>query len=111
MCRRILGVDSLLLLLSLGVRAACASECVISGPQYRPQSDTVEWQMNIASGQSCIRGIRFSNVINPAITIISPPKFGQLTLLRPAFSYAAKSDFRGEDFFTFGVAGEAHNGD
>ena len=104
MFRRILGLN-FLVLLSLGVRAADAGECVISGPPYRLQSDTVEWQMNIASGQSCIRGIRFSDVVNPAITIISPPKFGQVTLLGPAFSYAAKSDFRGQDFFTVGVSG------
>ena len=101
---RILGLG-FLVFMSLGVRAVYAGECVISGPPYRLQSDTVEWRMNIASGQSCIRGVRFNNVVNPAIKIISPPKFGQVTLLGPAFSYAAKSDFRGDDSFTVGVSG------
>jgi len=104
---RILGLV-FLVLIALGASAACAGECVISGPPYQLQSDTVEWRMNIASGQSCIRGIRYGNVANPAITIISPPQFGQVTLLGPAFSYAAKSDFRGQDSFTVKVSGASN---
>ncbi len=67
--------------------------------------DTVEWRINFAGGQSCIRGVRFNSGVNPKIKLISPPKFGQVTLLGPAFSYVAKSDFRGEDSFTIRVSG------
>ena len=95
----------LIVLITFGVRAACAGECIVSGPPYQLQSDTVEWQMNIASGQSCVHGVRFNNVVNPTIKIISPPKFGQVTLLGWAFSYAASSGFRSEDSFTVGVSG------
>ena len=96
---------ALLVFSSLGIQEAHADECLISGPRYQLQSDTVEWLMRIRSGHSCIRGVRFSNVANATIKIISPPRFGQLQLLGPAFSYMAKSNFQGEDFFAVGVSG------
>jgi len=95
----------LLVLLSLGIRAASADECLISGPRYQLKSDTVDWNMRIRSSQSCIRGVRFANVTIANLKLISPPQSGQVTLLGPAFSYAAKSDFQGEDSFAVEVSG------
>ena len=53
---------SALLVLLLGIPAANATACVISGPQYQLQSDTVEWQLNIRNGKSCLRGIGYKGV-------------------------------------------------
>ena len=86
-------------------RAARAGDCLITGPRYQLRSDRIEWQMKTRIGQSCIRGIRFSNVANPVIKIISPPRFGELTLLGPSFSYKAGTDFRNEDLFVIEVSG------
>ena len=82
-----------------------ATQCVISGLRYQLRSDLVEWHINIRSGQSCVGGLRFNNVANPTIGLISPPRFGQVTLLGPGFSYTARSDYGGEDFFVVGVWG------
>jgi hypothetical protein len=96
---------SMLMLLSLGIQAADAGECLITGPQYQLQSDTVEWQLKTRIGQSCIRGIRFRNVAGPVVTIISPPSFGKLAVLGPSFSYTAGTDVADKDSFSFEVSG------
>jgi hypothetical protein len=95
----------LLVLLSIGSRAAYASQCLSSGPRYQLQSDTVQWRMKIRSGQSCVRGVRLNNVAFDTINLISPPQFGQVTLLGSGFLYVAKSDFHGEDSFVIGLSG------
>jgi hypothetical protein len=95
----------LLVLFSLGIRAAFAGECLISGPRYQLQSDAVEWRMKIRSDQSCLHGVRFNNVAIDTINLISPPQFGQVTMRGWGFSYTAKSDFQGEDSFAIGVSG------
>jgi hypothetical protein len=69
------------------------------------QSDTVEWRIRIATGQSCVRGVRFSNVTNPTINLDSPPQSGQVTLAGAGFRYTAKTNFQGEDSFALGVSG------
>jgi hypothetical protein len=92
-------------LISFGIRAAHADDCLISGPRYQLQSDTVEWRIGIASGQSCVRGMRFSNVTNLTINLTSPPQSGQVTLAGPGFRYTAKTNFQGEDSFVLGISG------
>jgi len=82
--------------LSLGIRAA-AGECRISG--------TVQWLMQIHAGQSCVRGVRFRDVAFDKINLISPPHYGQVTLLGSGFSCRAKSGFQGEDSFVIGLTG------
>ena len=95
----------LFLFWSLGVGAANASGCVVDGHPYQLQSDIVEWQMRTRIGQSCRRGIRFKLISNPAIKVVSPPRFGTLTVQGPSFSYTAGPDFRDEDSFTIEVSG------
>jgi hypothetical protein len=91
--------------LLFGVRAALPGDCSVSGPSYKLALETVDWQMKVRSGQTCIKGIRFSNVSNPTIKIISPPRYGELALLGPALSYRAKVDFQEQDFFEVEVSG------
>jgi hypothetical protein len=102
---RMLMWCSMLMLLSLGIRAANAGECLITGPQYQLQSDTVERQLKTRIGQSCIRGIRFRNVAGPVVKIISPPSFGKLAVLGPSFSYTAGTDVADKDSFSFEISG------
>jgi hypothetical protein len=91
-------------LLSAG-QAAHAGQCFTDGPRYRLESDTVEWRMKIHSSENCIRGVRFSYVWNAAVSLVSAPKSGKVTLMGPGFSYTAKPDFQGEDSFMVGVSG------
>lgn len=93
------------LLLSLGMQIANAGECHFRGPQYELQSDTVEWEMKSRVGQSCIRGIRYKLVANPVIKIVTPPRFGSLTLQGPSFSYTTGANFQQEDSFTIEIFG------
>jgi hypothetical protein len=94
--------------LSLGTSAAYAIECIVKGPRYALTSDMVDWSMRISSGQSCIRGLRFSDVVIESLRLVSPAQTGQITLSGPSFTYSAKSDFRGEDFFVVEVWGTIH---
>ena len=80
--------------------------CVLTmGSQYQLKSDTVDWTMQISSGQSCVRGLRHKRVTIDTAKLVSPPKSGQLRLLGSGFSYTAKSDFQGQDSFTIQVSG------
>jgi hypothetical protein len=93
-------------LLSSGIRAAHAGECLISGPHYQLKSDTVEWSLKLNEGQSCIRGVRLNIVAFASLRLIAPPQSGSVTLLGPGFSYTAMPNFHGEDSFAVEVTGE-----
>ena len=94
------------LLLLSGSQAARANQCFVSGPHYQLESDSVEWRMKIRSGENCVRGVRFSYVYNATVSVVSPPRFGQVTIVGVlGFSYTAKTDFQGEDSFIVGVSG------
>jgi len=96
----------LLALLLVLVRPALGDACVLTmGSRYQLRSDTVDWTMQISSGQSCIRGLRHSRVTIDTAKLISPPQSGKVKLLGPGFSYTAKSDFEGQDSFTIQVSG------
>jgi hypothetical protein len=97
---------SLLALCLVFVWPALGHACVlVRGPQYQLKSDTVDWTMQIGSGQSCIRGLRDRGVTIETAKLISLPQSGQVKLLGPGFSYTAKSDFQGEDSFAIQVSG------
>src|SRR5262249_47691752 len=95
-----------LAILLLAVRLAYADSCVFSNsPRFQLKSDTVEWTMQIVSGQSCIRGLRYGPASIDTLKLIDPPQSGKVTLLGPGFTYAAKSDFQGQDTFTLQILG------
>ena len=99
----------LALLLLSASQAAHANQCFTNGPRYQLESDAVEWRMKIRSSENCVRGVRFSYVSNATVSLVSPPRSGQVTLIGPGFSYTAKSDFQGEDSFVVGVSGSRNN--
>jgi hypothetical protein len=82
--------------------------CLLYGPAYQLASDTVEWSMTIASGQSCVRGLRGNLVVLDNVQLITPPQSGQVRLEGPAFIYKGDSNFRGEDSFKILVSGKVN---
>ena len=96
---------TILVLWLIGGQAATAQTCAIEGPRYNLIADTVSWSMEIASGHSCVGGIRLADVAFESVKLTSPPRIGQVTLLGPGFNYTAKADFSGEDSFALVVSG------
>ena len=85
---------------------AFADSCVFSRtPGFQLKSDTVEWAMKIASGHTCVRGLRSGAMSSSTVELISRPQSGQVTVLGPGFSYKAKADYQGPDAFTLRVSG------
>jgi hypothetical protein len=89
------------------VRPALGACVLTREPPYQLKSDTVDWPMQVSSGQTCIIGLRHRRVTIETTKLISPPQSGQVKLLGPGLSYTAKSDFQGDDTFTVQVSGTA----
>jgi hypothetical protein len=106
MVQRIVILCAALLLGLLGaIRGAAAQACVIQTPRYSLKADTVDWTIKIASGKSCVRGVRFGNVQVESVKLVSPPKSGQVTLEGPGFRYTSKAKYNGSDSFALAVVG------
>ena len=88
-----------------GGQAVSAQTCAIDAPPYNLLGDSVGWSMEVASGRSCVGGVRIANVVFESIEVISPPRVGQITLQGPGFNYTAKADFEGQDSFTLVISG------
>jgi hypothetical protein len=84
-----------------------AQICVSQAPHYLLTSDTVDWSIQVASTQSCVHSLRFGNVVLQRVTLISPPKSGNVQLVGPGFRYTANSGFHGGDSFSIEVRGTA----
>jgi hypothetical protein len=109
MVQRIVIISAALLLGIMGeVRGAAAQACVIQTPRYSLKADTVDWTIKIASGRSCVRGVRFGNVEIEAVRLISPPQSGQVTLEGLGFRYTSKANYNGPDSFSLAVVGRTN---
>ncbi|UQR61042.1 right-handed parallel beta-helix repeat-containing protein [Bradyrhizobium sp. C-145] len=95
----------LIALLLMSTPAAHAIGCVVNGPRYGLTAEIVNWSMKIGTGQSCIRGLRYNNVIIESLELVSLPRTGQVTIEGPGFTYTAKSGYEGEDSFTIALSG------
>jgi hypothetical protein len=84
---------------------ASAQTCVTQAPRYALTSDTVDWSIQVASGQSCVRGLRLGNVILENVSLTTPPKSGSVRLEGPGFRYTPNPGFHGEDSFMVEVSG------
>jgi hypothetical protein len=91
--------------LLLGTCQATAGECAIAGPRAKLDSDAVDWALVIASGQSCVRGLRFGVMTLDDVRISAPAKFGEAAVQGYGFVYRARADFKGEDAFSVVIAG------
>ena len=76
-----------------------------SRPPYALKSDAVNWEMQIASGKTCTKGLKYGSVAISNVKLTAPPEFGKVTVQGPGFSYTAKPDFEGQDAFTIQVTG------
>jgi hypothetical protein len=91
----------------VGSDEVSAQPCVSQAPHYVLTSDTVDWSVQVASGRSCLRGLRFGNVVLQKVSLTAPPKSGNVQLVGPAFRYTANPGFHGEDSFSVEVLGFA----
>ena len=85
---------------------AFADSCVFSlMPRYALKSDAVNWEMKIASGKTCTKGLNYGAVAVSNVKLTAAPHSGKVTVQGPGFSYTAKPDFEGQDTFTIQVTG------
>jgi hypothetical protein len=85
---------------------AFADSCVFSlMPPYALKADAVNWEMQIASGKTCTKGLKYGSVAISNVKLKAPPEFGKVTVQGPGFSYTAEPDFDGQDAFTLQVTG------
>ena len=103
------GCAVLLNLLSPSLGAALPGSCRINNsPRYQLATDVVEWSMHVAVGQSCTGGLRLGNVILENEKLISLPQAGEASLHGLGFTYAARTDFQGQDTFSIEVSGSVN---
>jgi hypothetical protein len=91
--------------LVVGAQSAKAGDCVPAGPPAKLDSESVDWTIVIASGQTCLRGLRSGTMILESVTISAPAKFGEAKVQGYGFSYGAPRDFKGEDSFSVTMVG------
>jgi hypothetical protein len=99
------AVGLLVTWLLFGAQSAKAGDCIPAGPPAKLNSEFVDWTIVIASGQTCLRGLRTSAMILESVTISAPAKFGEAIVQGYGFSYAAPRDFKGEDSFSVTLVG------
>ena len=100
-----LAVGLLVTWLVIGTQAAKAGDCVPAGPPPKLNSETLNWAIVIASGRTCLRGLRSGTMILESVAISAPAKFGEAKVQGYGFSYGAPRDFKGEDSFSVTMVG------
>ena len=75
-----LGTISSATMLLLAV-PAFADSCLFSAaPPFQLSSDAVEWTMQIASGTTCIRGLKFGSANITDVKLIAAPQSGKVDI-------------------------------
>jgi hypothetical protein len=100
-----LAICLLLTWLFIGVHSARAGDCIVTGSPAKLDFEPVDWTIVIASGQSCLRGLRSSAMTLESVTVSTPARFGEATVQGYGFSYRAPRDFKGEDLFSVTMSG------
>ncbi len=95
----------LLIWFLVGVASAKAGDCVPGGPPAQLDSEAVDWTIVIASGQSCLRGLRSGAMILERVALSAPAQFGEAIIRGYGFSYTAPRGFKGEDSFSVTMSG------
>lgn len=88
-----------------GAYGAAAGECAVSGPPVTLEAEVVDWTLTIASGGSCVRGLRSRAMTLDSVRLASPAHDGAADVQGYGFTYRARPDFTGEDFFTVAMSG------
>ena len=100
-----LAVGLLVTWLVVGAQSAKAGDCVPAGPPPKLDNESVYWAIVIASGRTCLRGLRSGTMIIESVAISAPAKSGQAMVQGYGFSYGAPREFKGEDSFSVTVVG------
>lgn len=100
-----LALGLLVTWLVVGAQSARAGDCAPAGPPARLDFESVNWTIVIASGQTCLRGLRSGAMILESVAISAQPKFGEAIVQGYGFSYGAPRDFKGEDSFSVTLVG------
>jgi Bacterial Ig domain len=108
MVRRMVLSTALVLALLGDFRGAAAQSCAVQAPRYNLSADTVDWSMKIASGRSCVRGLRFRGFDIESVKLVARPQFGQVTVQGPGFRYTSKPNYNGPDSFSLAVLGRSN---
>jgi hypothetical protein len=98
-------VNVLLSVSFISISSTFAEACVLNGPRYQLASETVHWSLELSDGETCLRGVRFNNVVVDKLMIVSAPQTGHVMLQGTGFSYKPARDFQGRDFFSLMVSG------
>jgi hypothetical protein len=60
---------------------AYADSCVFSLiPPYALKSDAVNWEIQIGSGKTCTKGLKYGSVAISNVKLKAPPEFGKVTV-------------------------------
>jgi hypothetical protein len=89
----------------VGAASAEAGDCVPGGPAAQLDSETVDWTIIIASGRSCLRGLRSGAMIIDRVGLSAPAQVGEASIHGYGFSYSAPRGYKGEDSFSVSMSG------
>src|SRR6516225_5131309 len=94
------SANVLLSVILLAISSTFVDACVLNGPRYQLASDTVHWSLELSHSETCLRGVRFNNVMVDKLMVVSAPQTGHVELHGTGFSYKAARDLQGRDFFS-----------
>jgi hypothetical protein len=98
-------VQLLVIWLIVGTQSANAGDCIPGGPFPTLNSESVDWNIVIPSGRTCLHGLRTGAMLIKSVAISAPAKFGEAIVQGYGFSYEAPPDFKGEDSFAVTLVG------
>ena len=78
------------LISTLGIQSAVAV-CNVAGPHYSLTSDTVEWMLIIASGQSCTQGLRLRTTALETVAVTAEAQHGQVAVRGSGWPVAVRT--------------------
>ncbi|WP_063778848.1 hypothetical protein [Bradyrhizobium sp. LTSP857] len=96
---------------AVSVAAACPASatptCVREKQPFALSSDTMHWTINIAAGDDCIQGLRWSYMQIYSVSVLDAPSKGKLIVVGPGFRYiASQSDDPSIDKFKLRISGK-----
>ena len=89
-----LGISSLATLLLFTVSALADSCIFLAAPPFQLSSDAVDWTMQIGSGTSCTRGLKFGPINISDVKLIAPPQSAKSLLKARPFHIPQNLIFR-----------------
>ncbi len=85
---------------------AGAADCTVNGPRPHLDGTAVDWTLVIASGQSCIRGLRSGSMVLDGVRISTAARAGEARVEGYGFVYKAPPGFTGDDSFSVTLSGK-----